>query len=1031
MRPDVYFDRYKRYKNGTNEIALWLASTAKEQHIKFARAGKKTYILPLDEFSRLATAIASGLNTTVPSALINSLKDVLFLRKEASQYFQRQSRNDEIFRQENENHLHVISVLENVLDALSPLCGQTSEAHHEDGATSDDQFTNLFEALELEETEETLSSPDLVQQAYTRCSTAPTANATYVAPTTESDLPFAIFCFYKDLNDIRGFLRETWEQYKRCEIGLMSASITTDVAFEMVKQKEQEFLGSIKVPQELVGKYIGQVLFDFSANLGKDASSLESPDTSLYSLAEFVYLPNYVHLKQSCNLMDEFEAGPSLSYSFLRTVGDKGQFTRRGEILDMATMSMYILHVESGHNVAADAFLRGISALIRRSYDQKPGKKTKMKKGANLDDIPAWLCFASQIYIDLHDILVDDMPRAFHELKLTGSRALGIVTRHLSFHEGRYESSWPKHFDDAAKDVQELVNNFITRDELRTELVADQVASRHTMLSLQPIWCGVVMFQINKTLEGLGMHCANTWNTVTPLMYLYDAAKCEAKISDWADMEYLIHYHDPTYLFVGGRPTRTDAHFNKYLIAMGGSAVNFSKGKRRDKRMVTSRGFANGARYLRQNILVSHRLGWRYMCPGANIDLEQEPSLMAILMGFARKPTTALVRAKELEFPTSVQLLASLRDGLDIETEHILFDYFSFHRRCFNLCYDLQSALHENLSFASEILPGDYNSEELVRQVPALILQMLSVPRHINRRAKNLLGMLSAAAPVIETLIKKEGDHEIKRMRSIRVDMEALTADLAKLMGPDARPSDFLSAGNGSFNLVDVMRQMSASTGGNSDDLRLMGDLARDIQHHPAIPTMKDSEENGIREINELLISMGRKSNAEEMLKKDPMGLMKIIMSEELGGPSMAGATGHSRLPFEESGEAREWRREKNRTRNQKRKQKKKVLAEGNADSAPPQRAVLTILSVHVEHQGGREWLYVRPYARARIFPLKPLKTRTPQLRAGPAEPIEPHHVQYTFGGAAASAFDVDLPYEAPNSPLQVWQRNASPSGIL
>ncbi|KAH8686631.1 hypothetical protein GQ44DRAFT_596605, partial [Phaeosphaeriaceae sp. PMI808] len=92
---------------------------------------------------------------------------------------------------------------------------------------------------------------------------------------------------------------------------------------------------------------------------------------------------------------------------------------------------------------------------------------------------------------------------------------------------------------------------------------------RHTMLSLQPIWCGVVMFQINKTLEGLGMHCANTWNTVTPLMYLYDAAKCEAKISDWADMEYLIHYHDPTYLFVGGRPTRTDAHFNKYLIAMG------------------------------------------------------------------------------------------------------------------------------------------------------------------------------------------------------------------------------------------------------------------------------------------------------------------------------------------------------------------------------------------------------------------------------------------------------------------------------
>jgi len=41
---------------------------------------------------------------------------------------------------------------------------------------------------------------------------------------------------------------------------------------------------------------------------------------------------------------------------------------------------------------------------------------------------------------------------------------------------------------------------------------------------------------------------------------------------------------------------------------------------------------------------------------------------------------------------------------------------------------------------------------------------------------------------------------------------------------------------------------------------------------------MKDSEENGVREIDKLLVSMGIKPSAEEMLRKGPMNLMRLIM---------------------------------------------------------------------------------------------------------------------------------------------------------
>lgn len=45
------------------------------------------------------------------------------------------------------------------------------------------------------------------------------------------------------------------------------------------------------------------------------------------------------------------------------------------------------------------------------------------------------------------------------------------------------------------------------------------------------------------------------------------------------------------------------------------------------------------------------------------------------------------------------------------------------------------------------------------------------------------------------------------------------------------------------------------------------------------------------------------------------------------------------------------------------------------------------------------------------------------------AGPVEPLPVQYIFGGAAAFEFDVDLLYEALNSPLQAEQLNALPFG--
>jgi hypothetical protein len=156
-------------------------------------------------------------------------------------------------------------------------------------------------------------------------------------------------------------------------------------------------------------------------------------------------------------------------------------------------------------------------------------------------------------------------------------------------------------------------------------------------------------------------------------------------------------------------------------------------------------------------------------------------------------------------------------------------------------------------------------------------------------------------------------------MMSVGVNMADLTNDLKDRKHLDARTSDLAGAGNGSMDIVDVMKRMSITEGNHSAgfDKELARQLINESSNHPAgNRTMKDSENNGVGEINELLVRMGRKPNAEEMLKKDPKGLMRMIMGEENG------RDGKIRLPFDEGDD-------ETREKKQKKKQGKECKAKG------------------------------------------------------------------------------------------------------
>ena len=78
--------------------------------------------------------------------------------------------------------------------------------------------------------------------------------------------------------------------------------------------------------------------------------------------------------------------------------------------------------------------------------------------------------------------------------------------------------------------------------------------------------------------------------------------------------------------------------------------------------------------------------------------------------------------------------------------------------------------------------------------------------------------MLRKIVPAIDAPAKKEGDHKIKRMTFVGVDMADLTNDLKGLRHSDARASDLAGTGNGSMDIIDVMKHMSIVKGNHPDD---------------------------------------------------------------------------------------------------------------------------------------------------------------------------------------------------------------------
>lgn len=235
----------RRYKAGTAHVVQWLGRTAK-QHCKLIGRlawlkDNEAPVLPLKihELLRLAELIAhSNPPLTVPIRLLEVLEDVIAGRQECGHWYSSQAIDEDTdLAKQNHSHAFLVTVLRKVqghLKKLSP-AEAPPRTPDSDAASKQDELKNLFTYLELEEP-----------------SSAPLGNSGPLKSAKESGTPkfvledqdnvnFALWCHLADLNETRSYLVDLWSEYRRGDISIEVAGMTTETAFGMMRRSHEEF----------------------------------------------------------------------------------------------------------------------------------------------------------------------------------------------------------------------------------------------------------------------------------------------------------------------------------------------------------------------------------------------------------------------------------------------------------------------------------------------------------------------------------------------------------------------------------------------------------------------------------------------------------------------------------------------------------------------------------------------------------------------------------------------------------------------
>lgn len=347
MLPSFLTGTYAIYKEDTDSVASWLASTARrcgyslnlldnaagqvsgqkmpkkkkkkkkngkalnpvdtltteDNRSNPSPAGPVTYTIAIKDFISLAEHIVAFQKppVKVPTAFVKALDRAIALRKKHNSWFNgagQSSKDDE--------HAFFLDILERVRQTLksrmpsNTIDDRITKPSSTSTPESSDRshIGNIFEGLTLEEpSDEFLSAPPPAdaQRPPAEVDTGSRYQAERIQKIEEQYL--AAHCLLADINSIREHIKSLWTMYREGQMDLHSVSITTNTAVELVRRMQEDYDANFPNHSDFEGLintfYIAQCDIH-----GQDPNHRQRSgdliNMAVYDLADHILLPTYI-----------------------------------------------------------------------------------------------------------------------------------------------------------------------------------------------------------------------------------------------------------------------------------------------------------------------------------------------------------------------------------------------------------------------------------------------------------------------------------------------------------------------------------------------------------------------------------------------------------------------------------------------------------------------------------------------------------------------------------------------------------------
>lgn len=740
MLPSTLVSVYQQYKQDTDSVASWLATTARacgypadqfmsvgpskrKKHNK--KASQSKHVLAIKDFVPLAQYIAASKKpaVAVPGAFIETINRVITVRSSFGCTMREHGAEPSI--ETSEKHCFFVGVLEQVCDALRPqmLANGAECVRLEEASTTpsseDDVGINSFQALKVyRPSKEVLDTPGIQRP---EPAALPNSKVVYEAEAA-IDFEDAIFAFammVDDLNKIRQEIIHIWAGYRDGTFELAAAAVATNTAVDLARNLAEEIHPLLRPHDfwQIARKFYiivaGTKGFCPFLSVDTDAASQEFTfDPETYDIADSTFFGTYYLLNGFMAILQPerlplFKPGHFGTYE---PQSDRDKKSRTEKWQEDETLVM---------ELCSDLM------TIIRTLPQWPVEDELLRGIREMDEthkVPFYLVFAVQVYLDIHHLLRGQVGRGLEEMAHQTNMMRDDLQSHLTFHKNLTISTWSIFNEKKLTDTEKMITwlgedpvHKVKEEESRKNgLPLSPDTQKCYLLSNSPIMAGLVLYHYRTLTYEIGLTVANAWGSIACSHHLYNALRREGLMRvSWTDMDIITTHLGESSFYVGGGdgavPKNPRAYFTKFCLQMGVTAAAFGDPKKRRAGIdIDSKADPRGIEY---GAPVSMIFAERYVHSGSAVqwtadhvrdilsrsEWEFHSSADQCGVTFAGEKVDDAQKLGEIrsgnnksagdrrDRVTPEKLIRSVAWALQGESRELAFPYLAFHRLCWKI----------------------------------------------------------------------------------------------------------------------------------------------------------------------------------------------------------------------------------------------------------------------------------------------------------------------------------------------------------